>query len=120
MLISPAFATDATTQAPGGFAGFIVSFGPIIILFVLFYFLLIRPQKRRMQEHNDMIGALKKGDRVMTGGGLIGTIHKVDETEVVVELAEGVRVTALKSTVQMKMAAPEKKADNAKGKKEAA
>ena len=72
---------------------------PWLLIFVIFYFLMIRPQQRRMKAHQAQIAAVKKGDRVVTGGGLIGKVTKVGETEVEVELGTNVRVTAVKSTL---------------------
>ena len=97
MFASPAFA--ASGGAPEGAVGFFVSIFPLLLIFVIFYFLLIRPQQRRMKQHQAMIGAVKKNDTVVTGGGLVGKVTKVDETEVEVELAPNVRVRALKSTL---------------------
>ena len=97
MFASPAYA--ATGAAPGGAAGFFVSVFPLVLIFVIFYFLLIRPQQRRAKAHQAMIGAVKKNDVVVTGGGLVGKVTKVDEKEVEVELAPNVRVRALKGTL---------------------
>jgi len=69
---------------------------PLLLIFVIFYFLLIRPQQRRMKQHQSMIGAVKVRDTVVTSGGLIGKVTKVDETEVEVELAPNVRVRVIK------------------------
>lgn len=88
----------AAAAAPSG-ASFFVQTIPLVLVFVIFWFLLIRPQQKRMKEHQAQIQAVKKGDRVVTGGGLIGKVTKVGETEVEVELAQGVRVQALKSTL---------------------
>jgi preprotein translocase subunit YajC len=103
MFASPAFAqaagTGAGASAQGGAAGFFVSIFPLILIFVIFYFLLIRPQQRRMKQHQAMIGAVKKNDVVVTGGGLVGKVTKVDENEVEVELAPNVRVKAVKGTL---------------------
>ena len=76
-----------------------VQFFPLLIIFAIFYVLMIRPQSKRMKEHAATIAAVKKGDRVVTGGGLIGRVTKVGDTEVEVELAQNVRVQALKSTL---------------------
>ena len=93
-------ATPAPGAAPeGGMVAILVQFAPFIIVFVLFYFLLIRPQQRRMKTHQAMIAAVKKNDMVVTGGGLVGKVIKVDEHEVEVELAPSVRVKALKATL---------------------
>jgi len=98
MLISPAYAQ----AAGGGQGGFdIMALLPLILIFVVFYFLLIRPQQKRMKEHRQMVEALRRGDRVVTGGGIVGSVTKViDDNEVQVEIAEGVRVRVVKSNVQ--------------------
>ena len=90
MLISPAYA-----QAGGGLAGFdMISLMPLVLIFVVFYFLLIRPQQKKMKSHREMIGAVKRGDRVLTAGGIIGSVVKVEEGEdiLVVEIAKDIRV----------------------------
>ena len=97
MLISPAYA-----QAAGGGAGGggLEAFLPLILIFVIFYFLLIRPQQKKMKEHKSMLEAVRRGDKVVTGGGIIGTVTKVSEgDEVVVEIAEGIKVKVRKSTL---------------------
>ena len=87
------------TGAPGG-GDIMMQFLPLILIFVVFYFLLIRPQQKRMRELNDMIKALKKGDKVVTGGGIVGTVTKVDgDNHLFVEIANGVEVKLLRSTV---------------------
>jgi preprotein translocase subunit YajC len=88
----------ASAAAPSG-ASFFIQTIPLVLVFVIFWFLLIRPQQKRMKDHQAEIAAVKKGDRVVTGGGLIGKVTKVGDTEVEVELAQGVRVQALKSTL---------------------
>ena len=98
MFASPAFAQNAAPAPSGGAAAFL-QFVPLLFIFVIFYFLLIRPQQRRMKMHQAMIGAVKKNDTVVTGGGLIGKVTRVDEAEVEVELAPNVRVKALKGTL---------------------
>ena len=85
--------------APSGTTSFLVGIFPFLLVFVIFWFLLIRPQNQRMKEHRAQIAAVKKGDRVVTGGGLIGKVTKVTDNEVEVELGQGVRVTAVKSTL---------------------
>jgi preprotein translocase subunit YajC len=97
MFASPAYASAGA--APSGTAAFFVQMLPLVLIFVIFYFLLIRPQQRRMKQHQAMIGAVKKNDTVVTGGGLIGKVTKVDDNEVEVELAPNVRVKALKGTL---------------------
>lgn len=99
MLISPAFAQEAAaSQSMGGDA--LMQFLPLIFIFVVFYFLLIRPQQKRAKLHREMLSALKRGDRVMTSGGIIGVITKVDEKEVTLEIAENVKVRVVRATVQ--------------------
>ncbi len=85
--------------APSAGASFFVQTIPLVLIFVIFWFLLIRPQQKRMKEHQAQVAAVKKGDRVITGGGLIGKVTKVGDTEVEVELAQGVRVQVVKSTL---------------------
>ena len=91
--------TLAAAAAPSAGSSFFIQAIPLVLVFVIFYFLMIRPQQRRMKQHQAEIAAVKKGDRVVTGGGLIGKVIKVGETEVEVELGQGVRVTAVKSTL---------------------
>ena len=99
MFASPAFAqTAAAPSGLGGAAG-LIAFVPYLFIFVIFYFLLIRPQQRRAKAHAALIAAVKKNDVVVTGGGLIGKVTRVDEAEVEVELAPNVRVKALKATL---------------------
>jgi preprotein translocase subunit YajC len=78
----------------------IAQFIPLILIFAIMYFLLIRPQQKKMKEHQKMVENLRRGDQVVTQGGLIGKVSKVKEdNEIEVELAEGVRVRVVKSTV---------------------
>lgn len=99
MFSSPAYAQSA--GAPAGASGFAAfsGFVPIILMVVIFYFLLIRPQQTRQKQHRQMIEALKKGDVVVTGGGLIGRVVRVDGEEAEIELAPNVKVRAMKSTL---------------------
>ncbi len=96
MFESPAFAATGGAAA-GGTAGFFVSIFPLILIFIIFYFLLIRPQQRRMKQHQTMIMAVKPRDTAVTTGGLIGKVTKVDEDEIELEVAQGVRVRIVKS-----------------------
>ncbi len=86
--------------------------GMMAALFAIFYFLLIRPQQKRAKEHRDMVMAVRRGDRVVTGGGLVGKVAKVGEDEVQIDLADGVRVTAIKATLQDVRSKPAPKAAN--------
>jgi len=87
--------------APGGM-GQLMSFAPLVILFVIFYFLLIRPQQKKAKEHREMVSKLEKGDAVVTSGGIHGTITGVAEDAVTVEIAENVRVKVAKEHVVSK------------------
>lgn len=119
MLISPAYA-----QAAGGGGDPFMTFLPLILIFVVFYFLLIRPQQKKAKQHREMVAALRRGDKVVTAGGIIGTVSKVvNENEVQVEIAEGVRVRMLRGQITdvLSKTAPvsgggEKPANDEKGK----
>ena len=77
-----------------------MTFLPIILIFVVFYFLLIRPQQKKVKQHREMVSALRRGDKIVTAGGLIGTVTKIiSDTEAQVELAEGVRVRVVRQTI---------------------
>ncbi len=95
------FAAPAFAQAAGGGAGAaFTSFIPLILIFAIMYFLLIRPQQRKVKEHRKMVEGLRRGDQVVTQGGIIGKVSKVkDDGELEVEVAEGVRVRVLRNTV---------------------
>ena len=99
MTFSALSLTAAAAAAPSGGAAFFIQTAPLILVFLIFYFLMIRPQTKRMKEHRAQIDAVKKGDKVVTGGGLIGRVTKVTDTEVEVELAQGMKVRAVKSTL---------------------
>ena len=96
MWISPAFA-----QAAGGAsASSFVQFVPLVLIFVVFYFLLIRPQQKKLKEHRAMLDAVRRGDRVVTNGGIIGLVTKVTEDrELTVEIAENVRVKVMRDMI---------------------
>jgi preprotein translocase subunit YajC len=93
--------TIAATGAAqtGGGAAFLVQTLPLVLIFVIFYVLMIRPQQKRMKEHQATIAAVRKGDEVVTGGGIHGKVIRVDENDVDVEIASGVRVRVVKSTL---------------------
>ena len=100
MFASPAFAqTTGTAAQGGGIAAMVVQMAPLILIFGIFYLLMIRPQQKRLKDQRALIDAAKKGDTVVTGGGLIGKVVKVDGDEVEVELGPQVRVRALKATL---------------------
>ena len=96
MLISPAYAQDAA-----GVLGGAMQFLPLVLIFGVFYFLLIRPQQQRQKEMKTMLAALKRGDRVVTGGGILGTVQRVRDgsNEIEVEIAPNLRVTVLRETI---------------------
>jgi len=98
--ITPAFAqTAAATDAAAGGSMF-SAFLPVLLVFAVFYLMVIRPQNRQAKAHATMLGALDKGDKIVTGGGLIGTVKKVvSDEELLVEVAEGVQVRVVRSTV---------------------
>ena len=94
------FATPAYAQAAGGGAAAFGSFIPLILIFAIMYFLLIRPQQKKAKEHQAMIQAVRRGDTVVTSGGLIGKVAKVKEdNEIELEVAQGVKVRVVKSTL---------------------
>ncbi len=94
------FATPAYAQAAGGGAAAFGSFIPLILIFAIMYFLLIRPQQKKLKDHQAMVEAVRRGDQVVTAGGLIGKVVKVkDDGEIEIELAQGVKVRAVKSTL---------------------
>ena len=94
------FISDAFAQAGGASqGGGLLSLLPLIVIFVVFYFLLIRPQQKRVKEHKNMVEALKKGDEVVTNGGLGGTITKVADGFVQVKIAENVEVNVQQHAV---------------------
>ena len=98
MFISPAYAQTATQ---GSSAMGLIQFAPMVLLFVAFYFLLIRPQQKRMKELQNAVNAVKKGDTVVTAGGLIGKVTKVTDDEVELDLSATVKgVRAVKATLQ--------------------
>lgn len=100
MFATPAYAQAAGGGAAGGLAGFI----PIILIFAIMYFLMIRPQQKKMKQHQAMVAALRRGDQVVTQGGLIGKVTKVKEDgELEVEIATGVKVRVVRNTIAQVM-----------------
>jgi preprotein translocase subunit YajC len=106
MLITPAYAQAA---AGGGDASsMMVQLAPLALIFVVFYFFLIRPQQQKAKQQRSMLDAIRRGDRVVTGGGMIGTVAKVvNNEEVLVDLAENVRVRVVRSTISQVLAKTE-------------
>ena len=89
MFVPPAYAQAAADGGGSGFEAFL----PLILIFGVFYVLLIRPQQKKMKEHKATLSAIRRGDKVVTGGGIVGTVTKViDDLEITVEIADGVKV----------------------------
>src|SRR5690242_13157807 len=99
MFASPAYAQAAGAAPAGGGAAMLMQFAPLIFIFVIFYFLMIRPQQRKMKEHRQAIDAVQKNDQIVTAGGIIAKVVKVDEHEVEAEIAPNVRVKIVKGTI---------------------
>ncbi len=100
-LIPSAFAADSTTTAIGGMN--VMSFLPMIVIFVLFWFLLIRPQQKKAKQQSQMLAELQKGDEVITNGGIYGKINKIVEQLVLLEIADNTNITVQKSTIAGKV-----------------
>jgi preprotein translocase subunit YajC len=95
MFISDAFAQTVGAAEPSIFQMFL----PLILIFAVFYFLLIRPQQKKAKQHNEMLSAIRRGDRIVTGGGIIGTVARVNDNELLVDISENVRVAVMRGTV---------------------
>ncbi len=108
MFTAVALAADSTVttgaDAPPAIGGMgqLLSFAPLVVLFLIFYFLLIRPQQKKAKEHREMLTKLEKGDAVVTSGGIHGTVTGVAEDAVTVEIADGVRVKVTKDYITSK------------------
>ena len=99
MIISPAYAQVAGGAAEsGGFAS-LISFAPLLLIFIVFYFLMIRPQQSRMKALQAAVAAVKKGDSVVTAGGVLGKVTRVEEAFVEVEIAPNTRIRVVKATL---------------------
>jgi preprotein translocase subunit YajC len=95
MLVSPAWA-----QSGGGGFGGMESLLPLVLIFVVFYFLLIRPQQKKAKVHREMLGNVRRGDRIVTNGGLVGNVTRVpNDTELIVEIADGVKVRIMRAMI---------------------
>jgi preprotein translocase subunit YajC len=89
----------ALAQQPGGTSAFMTSFAPFLLIFVLFYFLLIRPQQKRQKQHKAMLADLKKGDKIVTNGGILGTVTAAAKEVLTVQVADNVRLRVLRTEV---------------------
>jgi preprotein translocase subunit YajC len=97
MFVTPAFAQAAAAPTAGSA---IAQFVPLILIFLIMYFLLLRPQQKKMKQHRAMVEALRRGDQVVTSGGIVGKVSKVQEDGMVeVEIAEGVKVKVVRHTI---------------------
>ena len=112
MLISPAYAQAAgDAGATAGLAQFV----PLVLIFVIFYFLLVRPQQKKMKDHKAVLEAIRRGDRIVTNGGVIGLVTKVnaEERQLEVEIADGVRVKVMRDMVNTVLSKTEPVSDKA-------
>ena len=116
MLISPAYAQGA---APAG-AFDIMTIVPLILIFVVFYFLLIRPQQKKMKEHRAMLDAVRRGDRIVTNGGIVGLVTKVlpDDKALMVEIANDVKVKVMRDMIANVLSKTEPASDDKDDKEE--
>ncbi len=111
MLTSPAYAQATGSPAPGFD---FLSLLPIVLIFAVFYFLLIRPQQKKMKDHKNLIQQVRRGDRIVTAGGVIGQVAKVlQDNNLLVEIADGVRVRIVRETVASVLAKTGKVDDRA-------
>lgn len=98
MFITPAFAQGAT--GAGGGADMLIQLAPFLLIFVVMYFLILRPQQKRAKAHQEMVSALRRGDVIVTAGGLVGKVTRVvDEAEIELQIADNVRVRQLRSQI---------------------
>jgi preprotein translocase subunit YajC len=100
MLITPAFAQSGLFGGDGGSGSMILQFMPLILIIVIMYFLVLRPQQQKVKQHQSMVKALRRGDTVITNGGVVAKVTKlVDDDQIEVEIADGVRVRQMRSMV---------------------
>lgn len=95
MFVTPAYAQTAT----GGTPDMLISVLPFVLIFVIMYFLIIRPQRQQLKKRQEMLTAVRRGDTVITGGGLVGKVTKVNDDELEIDLGGGTKVTAIRSTI---------------------
>lgn len=93
------FVTPAYAQGTGASPDMLISILPFVLIFVIMYFLIIRPQRTQIKKRGEMLAAIRRGDTVVTGGGLVGKVTKASDTELEVDLGGGTKVTALRSTI---------------------
>ncbi|CAG4889460.1 preprotein translocase subunit YajC [Paraburkholderia gardini] len=93
------FISNAFAQGTGGAESSLMSFLPLILMFAVLYFIMIRPQMKRQKDHRNMLAAMAKGDEVVTNGGIVGKITRVSDAYVGVEISEGTEITVQKASV---------------------
>jgi len=98
-MINQAWAMGTRPGSPGAAGGGLTALMPLILIFVIFYFLLIRPQQKKQREHRQMLDRLSKGDKVVTSGGIHGTIDKIKENTVILKIADNMRIVVTKSAI---------------------
>ncbi|MCF8476506.1 MAG: preprotein translocase subunit YajC [Pseudolabrys sp.] len=100
MFISPAFAQGSLLGGGGGEGGMLMSLLPFILIFVIMYFLILRPQQKRVKAHAEMVKNVRRGDTVITNGGLVGKVSKVvDDDQIEIEIADGVRIRQMRQMI---------------------
>ena len=99
MFATPAFAQTAGAAAGGGPQDMLIQFLPLVGLVVLFYFLMIRPQQKRMKAHQALIAGVKRGDEVVLSNGMVGKVTRVEDAEAMVEISQGVNVRVVKAMI---------------------
>ena len=113
MWVTPAFAQSATGAAAGGTSDLLVTFFPFVLIFVVAYFVMFRPQRQMVKRREEALKAIRRGDTVVTGGGIIGKVTKViDENELEVQIADAVRVRIQRGTISEVRAKAEPVAGN--------
>ncbi|HIE77075.1 MAG: preprotein translocase subunit YajC [Arenicellales bacterium] len=95
--------SDAWAQAGGDAGGGLFSLLPLVVIFILFYFLLIRPQQKRAKQHKEMVTALKKGEEIVTNGGLLGKVTDLDDNFITLEIASGLNAKVQRQSVAQVM-----------------
>ena len=100
MFMTPAFAQGSLLGGAGGEGGILMSLLPFVLIFVIMYFLILRPQQKRVKSHQEMVKNVRRGDTVITNGGLIGKVTKVvDDDQIEIEIADGVRIRQMRQMV---------------------
>jgi preprotein translocase subunit YajC len=100
MFISPAFAQGSLFGGAGGDGGMLMSLLPFVLIFVIMYFLILRPQQKRVKTHQEMVKNVRRGDTVVTNGGLVGKVTKVvDDDQIEIEISEGVRIRQMRQMI---------------------